>query len=124
MAINTPTFPVASFKDSQTLQIQELYHYFDSLYHSYCELSKQVCNVRRDINTLSDNFARGDISPFLFGRFLTKSENSLSDSINHLASLNDSLIDTSNKLFDLLPLPQVDPAEPTCGTPTDSSTKH
>ena len=120
MSTNVPTFPVASFKDSQTQLIQELFHYFHNLYCSYRDLDKQISNVRYDIDTLSDNFARGEISPFLFGRFLTKSESTLSDSIKNLASLNESLIDTSNKLFDLLPVP-VRPAD---NSPSDSSTKN
>ena len=118
MAIKTPTRPVTSFKDSQAKRIQELYICFNDLYCSYLELYKQICNARSNIGSLSDNFARDEISPFRFGRFLTQSENSLSDSIKNLSSLNESLIDTSNKLLDLLP----HHTEP---NPTsDSSTKH
>lgn len=125
MSESIPSFPLpCDFKTCPAPLIENVANYFYDLSNYLQDFNKQICNVCRDISTLSDNFSRGEISPFLFGRFLTKSENSLSDSIDHLTPLFDSLRDIANSLHVLLPPSDPYHAEPAHDTPTDSSTKN
>ena len=125
MSKSIPSFPLpCDFKTCPAPLTKDISNYFYDLSNYLRYFNIQICNVCRDISTLSDNFARGDISPFLSGRFLTKSENSLSDSIENLSSLYDSLREIANSLRGLLPPSDPDRAEPSPNTPTDSSTKH
>lgn len=125
MSASIPSFPLpCDFKTCPEHLTHDIANYFYDLSDYLKNFNKQICNACRDISTLSDNFARGEISPFLFGRFLTKSENSLSDSIENLTPLYDSLRTIANSLHLLLPPSDPDRAEPSPDTPTDFSTKH
>ena len=121
MEKSIPSFPLpCDFKACPAPLIENIANYFYDLSNYLREFNTSLHKTHQSLAVASSKFAHDEISSFLFARSLTQSEHSLSDTVQNLTPLYDSLRDIANSFRALLSPEEVDPSVPVSESASDT----